>query len=78
MQEGRWTEWHATGMKQVEGDYLAGRKTGTWTTWAEDGLVADVQHIAPDTGSGRRSESGIAISKELDDAPHNVSHLLAP
>ncbi len=78
IQEGRWTEWHTTGMKQVEGEYIAGTKAGTWTTWSEDGLVADVQHIAPNPESGRRSESGIANSKELDGAPHNVSHLLTP
>ncbi|HUG70262.1 MAG TPA: hypothetical protein VMM76_21105 [Pirellulaceae bacterium] len=77
MQDGRWTEWHATGMKQVEGDYIAGTKSGTWTTWSEDGLVADVQHIVPDSGGRRRGESGI-VAIEDDDAPHNVSHRLAP
>ncbi|MBC8356720.1 MAG: hypothetical protein H8E66_32495 [Planctomycetes bacterium] len=76
-QEGRWTEWHASGMKQVEGNYLAGEKMGTWTTWSEEGLVADVQQIQSEPESSRRSESGIVITED-DDAPHNVSHLLAP
>ena len=77
MQEGRWTEWHASGMKQVEGDYIAGIKSGTWTTWSEEGLVADVQQIQADPGGSRRGESGIVITED-DEAPHNVSHLLAP
>ena len=77
MQEGRWTEWYATGMKQVEGEYIAGAKAGTWTTWSEEGLVADVQHIQLDDGSSRRSETGIVTVEELE-APHNVSHLVAP
>ncbi|MDA1049932.1 MAG: hypothetical protein O3C40_05565 [Planctomycetota bacterium] len=77
MQDGRWTEWHANGVKQVEGNYIAGVKTGTWTIWSEEGLVADVQHIQADAENSRRSESGIVITED-DDAPHNVSHLLAP
>ncbi|MBI2478532.1 MAG: hypothetical protein HYV60_07795 [Planctomycetia bacterium] len=77
LQEGRWTEWHATGMKQVEGDYIAGTKAGTWTTWSEDGLVADVQQIAPESDSSRSGESGIAITED-DEIQHNVSHIVAP
>jgi hypothetical protein len=35
--QGRWVFWYVSGQKQLEGEYLKGKKTGYWTKWAENG-----------------------------------------
>lgn len=37
---GQWTFWYKNGQKQLEGEYVRGKKTGLWVKWNHNGTKA--------------------------------------
>ena len=43
MKHGKFTFWYPSGQKRAEGQDRYGVPDGAWTSWAEDGSVAQAQ-----------------------------------
>jgi len=38
-EDGKWTQWHENGQKELEGNYKGGKEHGKQTWWDENGQI---------------------------------------